>query len=169
MHMGEVAGTSETLPIRAGRYLIPPARRWSLAILDASYLGYGSWNWGRPPGESVSVAVLALYAAALGLAVVSWFIPATVVDQWGIHRPFGRHRHILWADVADFLVVRTWRFARVEVQLPSARNVCLSGVPVSALREVPDRPSSLDLFQPRQLAPSRPSDATDDPWNDPTG
>lgn len=167
MDMREVTDAPETLPIRAGRYLMPLARRWTLTVWVAGYLGYSSWNWARTPGLIVgweAGAAITVYAVVLVLAVKSWFVPVTVVDQWGIHRQTGRPRHIPWADVAGFLVVRTWRFARVEIQLPSARNVRLLGVPVAALRVAPDGPSALDLFQPRKLAPSRPTDPTDDPW-----
>ena len=93
----------------------------------------------------------------LGIGLAFWFVPSTVVDQRGIHpRLIGRYRHILWADAVGFLVVRTWRYARVEVQLPNGHNVQLVGVPASALRVEPIGTLSLDLFQPRSLAPQRP-------------
>jgi hypothetical protein len=169
MHMGDSADDADTMPIRPGRYLLPLSRRLYLAALVAAELLFGYLNW--RPGDMSGVLgwqVVAIVAVVLVAALASWFVAVTVVGQRGIHRPMGRYRRIPWSDVAGFLVVRTWRFARVEVQLRNGRNVTLVGVPENALRVAPIGPSSLDLFRPTPLTPSRGSAATDDPWRPPS-
>jgi hypothetical protein len=163
--MGDIAEDADATPIRSGRYLLALPRRLYLAALVVVELwfGYSNWRSEITPGF-FRWAVVVVTAAVLVVAVAAWFVPVTVVDERGIHRLTGRYRHILWADVAGFHVVRIWHFARVEAQIPNGRNVILAGVPASALRVPHIGPTSLDLFRPKPLTPSRNSDPTDDPW-----
>ena len=135
--MGEAATETET-PIRPGRYLLPLARRLIFPVIIVAELamGYVNSSSGYVSAASAWVCVSAA-VVVLGIGLAFWFVPSTVVDQRGIHfRLIGRYRHILWADAVGFLVVRTWRFARVEVQLPNGHDVAASAA--GALQVGPD-------------------------------
>jgi len=168
--MGEGVASSQALPIKPGRYLMPLGRRLFMTAEVLGWLGYVIWSSVRTP-DPVSGGFLAffvvVFAVSLGLDVAAWFVPITVVDQWGIHRRIGRHRHTPWFDVYGVRVAGPGAFAWVEVELASARSVGLLGVPVSALRVPPGGSSARELYQARQLAPSHPSDADSDPWRNP--
>jgi hypothetical protein len=132
-----LTGKLVAVPSPFGRYLARLSSRCAVAAVTIYELQGAARTWAgvgsAVPGWAIGV-MIAAYALALALAASLWFVPATVIDQGGIHRTLGRPRDVGWSDAVDFPIVRSWCWLwRVTVQLPDGRVVRLNGVPANAV------------------------------------
>jgi hypothetical protein len=125
-------------PSPFGRYMRSRRSQWGFTVLLGLLLGETAWNATVPmagiaPG-ALEVGVFAwLCLVFVGVELMVWFVPLTVIDDRGIRRHgLTRPRRIGWDEVADFSGEAYGRSARVFVHLHDGRRVRLYGVPAAA-------------------------------------